>query len=59
MAVGAIINQKWAQSVCEAILTAAIQQVGIERIEHSVQTVSRRGSLQTDRVQIILTVKAP
>ena len=49
----------WAQSVTEAILTAAIQQVGIERIEHSIQTVSRRGSLQMDRVQIILTVKAP
>ena len=55
----AIMAPKWAQGVTDAILAAAIEQVGIERIEHSVQTVSRRGSLQVDRVQIILTVKAP
>ena len=55
----AIINSTWAQSVTEAILTAAKAEVGIARIHYSKKEIMRPGTEMTDRVEITLTVRAP
>ena len=55
----AIINSTWAQSVTEAILTAAKAEVGIARMQYSVKQSARPGTEQVDRIEITLSVKAP
>ena len=45
--------------MCEAILTAAKAEVGIARIHYSKKEVMRPGTEMTDRIEIVLTVKAP
>ena len=54
-----IIAPKWAQDVCEAILTAAKAEVGIARIQHSIKQSTRPGTETLDRIEITLSVKAP
>jgi len=56
---GAIISARWAQKVCDAILTAAKAEVGIARIHYSDKKIMRPGTEQLDRIEITLTVKAP
>ena len=55
----AIMGAKWAQDVCEAILTAAKAEVGIARMQYSVKQSARPGTEQVDRIEITLSVKAP
>jgi len=55
----AIINSTWAQSVTEAILTAAKAEVGIARIQFSKREMMRPGTEILDRIEITLSVKAP
>jgi len=50
---------RWAQDVYNAILTAAKKQVGIARMQYSVKQSTRPGTEQVDRVEIVLSVKAP
>jgi len=50
---------RWAQEVCEAILTAAKAEVGIARIHYSKKEIMRPGTETPDRIEITLTVKAP
>ena len=53
------MSARWAQQVCDAILTAAKAEVGIARIHYSLKEVMRPGTEQPDRVEITLTIKAP
>ena len=55
----AIIAPRWAQDVCDAILTAAKAEVGIARIHYSKKEIMRPGTETPDRIEITLTVKAP
>jgi len=50
---------RWAQDVCDAILTAAKAEVGIARLQYSVKESMRPGTETLDRVEIIVSVKAP
>ena len=50
---------EWAQDVCDAILEAAKTEVGIARIHYSKKEIMRPGTEMTDRIEIMLTVKAP
>ena len=54
-----IMAPTWAQSVTEAVLTAAKAEVGIARIHYSKKEIMRPGTEMTDRIEIMLTVKAP
>ena len=56
---GVVECSRWAQSVCEAILTAAKAEVGIARMQYSIKQSTRPGTEQVDRVEIVLSVKAP
>ena len=53
------MSPTWAQSVTEAILTAAKAEVGIARIHYSKKEIMRPGTEQVDRVEITVTVRAP
>lgn len=59
MQASAIIGAKWAQATASVILEAAKAEVGIARIHYSVKEIMRPGTEMTDRIEIILTVKAP
>jgi len=50
---------RWAQDVCEAILTAAKAEVGIARIHYSKKEIMRPGTDMTDRIEVTLSIKAP
>ena len=54
-----IMAPTWAQSVTEAILAAAKAEVGIARMQYSIKQSVRPGTEQVDRIEIILSVRAP
>ena len=49
----------WTQEVVGAILAAVKAEVGIARVHYSKKEIMRPGTEQVDRVEIIVTVKAP
>ena len=55
----AIINGTWTQGVYDAILKVAKAEVGIARIHVSRKEVMKQGTEQVDRIEIILSVRAP
>ena len=59
MQASAIINGKWTQGVYDAILKVAKDEVGIARIHVSRKEVMKQGTEQVDRIEIILSVRAP
>ena len=54
-----IIRAKWIVAVEKAVLEAAKAEVGLSRIQFSAQRYFRSGTETLDRIQIVLTVKAP
>ena len=55
----AIMPPEWVLGVRDAIIEAAKAEVGIARIHYSAKEVMRQGTEQVDRVEIIVTVRAP
>jgi len=53
------MGAKWAQRVRDVVIEAAKAEVGIARIHFSQKEIMRPGTEQVDRVEIIVTVKAP
>ena len=54
-----IITAKWTEAVEKAVMEAVKAEVGLSRIQFSAQRYFRAGTETLDRIQIVLTVKAP
>ena len=54
------IHSPWAQNVTDALMEKAKELAGsVERVHFSVKQITRPGTEELDRLEVILTIKAP